>query len=119
MNKEKEAKRRIKEFKSKITKNLTIRQEANALVYCAFRNGFIEDLHAGRTLPEKYSDEKYSKISEEEMKKLMIESSARIAKLLKFKEKDLENYKLFISLEHGLCSDWEEIAEEYKITKDK
>jgi hypothetical protein len=27
---------------------LTIREEANALTCCAFRNGYIEELHAGK-----------------------------------------------------------------------
>jgi len=29
----------------------TVREEANALTCCAFRNGYIEELHAGKHSP--------------------------------------------------------------------
>lgn len=48
----------------------TLRQEANALTLACFRNGFLEDLH---------SDDR---IDDPEMKKLMIESSALVARWL-------------------------------------
>jgi hypothetical protein len=35
-----------------------------------YRNSPIEDLHAGIRLPKKYLDEKYSRITDEEMKHL-------------------------------------------------
>jgi hypothetical protein len=49
---------------------LTLRDLANALVLIAFRNGFLERLHA------------VGRISDPEMRKLMVESSAELAHLL-------------------------------------
>lgn len=69
----------------------TIREEANAITCYAFRNGFIENLHAGEPL-DKLEDSKWSRITDAEMKKLMIEASERIARLLTLKEKNPEEY---------------------------
>jgi hypothetical protein len=58
--------------------SLTVREEANALTCFAFRNGFIEKLHAG-----KYSEllEKpgLSRITDSEMKKLIVGASSALA----------------------------------------
>ena len=86
---------------------LTIREEANALTCCAFRNGYIEDLHAG-----KYSDllqkPELSRITNDEMKKLMIEASAKLAQLLAMKENHPEKYWQQIMFFHKhYCGEWE------------
>ena len=70
---------------------LTTREEANALTLLVFRNGFVEDLHAGKS-SELLKNKELSRITDEEMKKLMIESSAVLAWWLKLKEKDPEDY---------------------------
>ena len=74
-----------------MSRTRTIREEANALTCCAFRNGFLEDLHAGEW-SELLENSKLSRITDEEMKKLMIESSATLAKLLTLKEADPDAY---------------------------
>jgi PRTRC genetic system protein E len=45
--------------------------EAKAIVALAFRNGFIEELHAGKPCPVCEGNGEYSHISDEEMKKIM------------------------------------------------
>src|SRR5258708_2844545 len=50
----------------------TLRDEANALTAFAFRNGFLEDLHAGKSSPV-LSQPGFSRISDDEMQPLMIE----------------------------------------------
>lgn len=85
----------------------TIREEANALTCSAFRNGFIEELHAG-----KHSDlletPGLSRITDAEMKKLMIQSSARLAELLAMKESNPEKYWKQIEYCHETyCRNWE------------
>jgi len=62
----------------------TLRDEVNALVAWAFRNGPIEDLHAGKhsTLLD---DPLLSRITDEEMKALMINACQQMAKLLELK----------------------------------
>ena len=42
--------------------------EAKMIVALAFRNGPIEDLHAGKPCPTCSADSGYSRISDEEMK---------------------------------------------------
>jgi hypothetical protein len=64
---------------------LTLRDEANAITAQAFRNGFLETLHAGRWSPV-LSDPGISRITDDEMKKLMIETSARVAHWLYLRE---------------------------------
>jgi hypothetical protein len=53
---------------------LTVRDLANALIAGAVRNGYLEDLHAGRSSPV-LLEPAISRITDDEMKKLMIESS--------------------------------------------
>ncbi|PIN86794.1 hypothetical protein COV19_02885 [Candidatus Woesearchaeota archaeon CG10_big_fil_rev_8_21_14_0_10_44_13] len=86
--------------------NPTIREEANAIVAYAFRNGYIEDLHAGKH-SDILEDNSYSRITNEEMRKLMIECCQKMAQLLEMKEKDPNKYYLFISQYHNMfCSNW-------------
>ena len=65
----------------------TVRDEANALTAYAFRNGFLEDLHAGKSSPL-LEQPGYSRISDEEMRKLMIEASAKLAEMLRLKREE-------------------------------
>jgi len=65
--------------------DLTLRDEANALTARVFRNGFLEDLHAGEWSPV-LADPRWSRITDAEMKKLMIETSARLAHWLYLRE---------------------------------
>ena len=57
----------------------TIRDEANALTAYAFRNGPLENLHAGKSSPLT-SDPTLSRITDPEMKELMINASEKLAK---------------------------------------
>lgn len=85
----------------------TIREEANALVCCAVRNGYLEELHAGK-YSELLDRPELSRISDLEMKRLMIEVSSKLAELLEMKEKDAEKYwsevKYFLD---SYCTRWE------------
>lgn len=85
----------------------TIRDEANALVACAFRNGPIEDLHAGK-YSELLSDPSLSRITDDEMKALMINACRKMEELLQLKESDPEEYYRFIgSYNWRYCRQWE------------
>jgi len=86
---------------------LTIREEANALTCFAFRNGYIEDLHAGKH-SELLKNPEISRITNDEMKKLMIEASTAMAKLLTMKENDPDKYWEFLVAYNGAyCREWE------------
>ena len=90
-----------------VNEPFTLRDEANAITAFAFRNGLLEKLHAGEP-SELTASDKYSRITEPEMKALMIEASKKIADLLYFHRKDPEGYKAFIQ-DYGrkYCAKWE------------
>ena len=86
---------------------LTVREEANALTCCAFRNGYIEDLHAGK-YSELLEKPELSRITDAEMKKLMIGASAKLAELLTMKETNPDKYwKQMLFFHKNYCGRWE------------
>ncbi len=85
---------------------MTLREEANAIVAHVFRNGFIEDLHAG-IVEEKLLDPKYSRITNDEIKKLMIECCEKMEKLLQLREEKPHEYKeLLRRIFSNYCRRW-------------
>lgn len=85
----------------------TLRDEANAIVASAFRNGPIEDLHAGES-SELLEKPELSRITDDEMKKIMINASQCVEKLLREKQEDPSAYYQKI-MEYNLkyCRKWE------------
>jgi hypothetical protein len=85
----------------------TIRDEANAIVAYAFRNGPIENLHAGKYSPL-VEDSSLSRITNEEMKSIMISACRKIEELLLLKENDPDEYERRIR-DYNLdyCKGWE------------
>lgn len=73
--------------------------EAKAIVARAFRNGPIEDLHAGRICPVCSVDPSYSRISDPEMKVLMKAAVTQVYKLLWLRDHDVDGYAE--ALAHG------------------
>lgn len=85
---------------------ITVREEANALTALAFRNGFIEQLHAGRH-HEVLDDPEISRITDDEMKALMIQASEQLARLLHLRETDPEGYRKQIEFGARYCYKWD------------
>jgi hypothetical protein len=84
----------------------TLRDEANAIVAMAFRNGPLEDLHAGQH-SELLEDRKYSRITDEEMKELMLNACDHVERLLRLKQDDPKEYLLKIkSYGARYCRRW-------------
>jgi hypothetical protein len=84
----------------------TVPDEANALTAFAFRNGSLENLHAGKA-SALTSDPSLSRITDTEMKQLMIEASEKLAKMLNLREEDPEKYQCFIqSYALSYCRLW-------------
>ena len=73
----------------------TIRDEANALAAFAFRNGPIENLHAGKSSPLT-ADSSLSRITDDEMKELMVNASEMLAVVLALRDSDPDKYRRFI-----------------------
>lgn len=87
-------------------KEFTIRDEANALTAFAFRNGFIEELHAGRASPL-LQEPGYSRITDDEMRRLMIEASEKLARKLQIKRSNPKEYGSWIRSYNAMyCRKW-------------
>jgi len=72
----------VTRFLSNGQREFTLRDEANAMCAYAFRNGPIEDIHAS------VDSDGRPRISDPEMRRLMIEASGKLAKLLEMKAAD-------------------------------
>jgi len=94
-------------FENLFDGGFTIRNEANALVAWAFRNGPLEDLHAGEH-SALLEDPSLSRITDEEMKALMISACRQLAELLTLKATEPAGYERQIkSYNWRYCRDWE------------
>lgn len=84
----------------------TMRDEANALTAHAFRNGPLEDLHAGKSSPLT-QDASLSRITDGEMKELMINASEKLARMLALREKNPEAYQEMVRMYGAMyCGAW-------------
>ena len=85
----------------------TTRDEANALVAFAFRNGPIENLHAG-DYSELLENKSLSRITNPEMKEIMLNACEKVAELLQMKETHPESYDAFVKrYNYDYCQAWD------------
>lgn len=85
----------------------TLRDEANALVAWAFRNGPLEQLHRGRYSPL-LEDDSLSRITDAEMKILMLNACQTMESLLRLRESDPEEYARQVrAYSFQYCRRWE------------
>ena len=99
---------------------LTLRDEANAITAHVFRNGFLEDLHSGLPSPL-VTNPRFARITDPEMKKLMIESSAKLAHWLCLREMLLEEkpeayYQLLRVVAFRASRNWEREAQSCEVS---
>jgi hypothetical protein len=95
---------------SAVLPGLTARDEANALVAGAVRNdALFETLHAGRSIPEIYGPD-VSRISDAEMKQLMIRFSASVAWLLHLRDEKPDEYARQIDFFRRYTGNWERVS---------
>jgi hypothetical protein len=83
-------------------------KEAKSIVAHAFRNGPIEDIHAGVDCPRCAGKQKYSHITEDEMKLLMKTAVNRVYTMLWLKMNEPEKYKAFVELGTFFASSWDQ-----------
>ena len=83
------------------------RDEANALIAMAVRNGPIESLHAGRHSPL-IEDSTLSRLTDDEIKSVMIHATKCLAGLLRLRDSSPELYQRYVR-EYGkmYCRFWE------------
>ena len=82
--------------------------EAKALVALAFRNGPIEDLHAGRPCAACNGNPEISHISDEELKKIMKAAVNKVYSLLWQRENDSEAYGKSLVLGARYTQRWDD-----------
>lgn len=83
----------------KMTLDSDLAMEAKALVALAFRNGPIEDLHAGTPCPACSGRAEISRISDDEIKAIMKSAVDSLYRLLWQRDYDPRDYQE--SLAHG------------------
>jgi len=83
-------------------------REAKAIVVLAFRNGPIEDVHAGRRRPLCEGDTEYSHITQDEMKLIMKNAVNQIYKLLRMKVDDPDGYETKIAHGERFTRNWDD-----------
>lgn len=72
-------------------------REAKAIVALAFRNGPIEDVHAGKTCPRCHGKTEYSPITDGEMSQIMKAAVDQVFTFLVLKEQDPKEYQALLS----------------------
>lgn len=92
--------------------SFTHRDEANALIALAVRNGPIEDLHAGKH-SALLEDHTLSRLTNSEMKVLMIYATRILAALLAMRDTHPEAYRRHLQLYGAMyCREWERWPDE-------
>ena len=92
----------------KMTLDPDLAEEAKALVALAFRNGPIEDLHAGRPCKVCSGNQEISHISDEEMKKIMRSAVNNLYRLLWQRDCDPMAYQENLALGRRYTSHWDD-----------
>ena len=83
-------------------------REAKAIVALAFRNGPIEDLHAGKPCPTCTGQPGYSRITDEEMRLIMKNAVDHVYALLCLKDGNPVEYESQMRLGEHYTTKWDE-----------
>jgi hypothetical protein len=94
----------------KMTLDPDLAVEAKALVALAFRNGPIEDLHAGRLCAVCGGNREISHISDEEMKAIMKSAVNNLYRLLWQRDSDPVAYNENLALGRRYTLHWDDPA---------
>jgi hypothetical protein len=92
----------------KMTRDPDLALEAKALVALAFRNGPIEDLHAGRPCSVCSGNREISHISDEEMKAIMKSAVNTLYRLLWQRDCDPAAYNEKLALGRRFTVHWDD-----------
>src|SRR5208282_2316967 len=94
--------------KRKMTLDRELAAEAKSIVAFAFRNGPIEDVHAGKECPACAGKPEYSHITQAEMKNIMKQAVDTVYKLLWLKLNDPEKYAATLEFGNRYTRFWAE-----------
>jgi hypothetical protein len=98
----------MKKSKAVIEDSSRLAREAKAIVALAFRNGPIEDVHAGKTCPTCHGKAKYSHITQGEMRRIMKGAVDKVYMFLVLKERDPDAYEALVRLGERYTAAWDE-----------
>lgn len=93
--------------KAELTINLELAEEAKSLIALAFRNGSIEDIHAGKECPTCADRSEYSHISDAEMKRIMKRAVDKLYALLWFKTNSSDVYRAVVKAGNRYTITWD------------
>src|SRR6267142_816355 len=85
-----------------------VADEAKAIVALAYRNGPIEEIHAGKACPTCDDDPRYSHISDAEMKQIMKFAVNQVYMLLRLKMLDPSRYAQTLQLGSLYTTAWDD-----------
>ena len=85
-----------------------IARQAKAIVALAFRNGPIEQIHAGRSCPTCTGQAGFSRITDDEMQSIVKNAVNRLYELLVLKEEDPVEYEAKIQFGERYTARWDE-----------
>jgi len=85
-----------------------IARESKAIVALAFRNGPIEQIHAGPSCPTCTGQAGFSRITDDEMKSIMRNAVNRLYEFLLLKEEDPVEYESEIQFGERYTARWDE-----------
>ena len=85
-----------------------VAREAKALVALAFRNGPIENVHAGKPCPTCDGNPEYSHITQDEMRSIMKTAVDRVYTYLLLKENDMAAYEALLVYGEKYTRAWDE-----------
>jgi len=94
--------------KRKMTLDSELAAEAKGIVALAFRNGPIEDVHAGKECPNCAGKVEYSHITQDEMKNIMKRAVDTVYKLIWLRQNDPEKYAATIEYGNRHTRLWDE-----------
>jgi len=95
--------------KSNASPNLSaVAREAKALVALAFRNGPVENLHAGKVCPTCNGNPQYSHITPDQMRSIMKNAVDHLYTYLLLKENDKAAYEALLSFGARYTTAWDE-----------
>lgn len=97
-----------KEHSKKTPSRSRLARESKVIVALAFRNGPIEDVHAGKACPTCAGNSKYSHITDEEMKRIMKCAVNRLYEMLCEREFAPERYENTLRFGDGYVVNWDE-----------
>ena len=99
---------RMKKSSMVLDNSSRVAREAKALVALAFRNGPIENVHAGKNCPRCHGKAEYSHITQREMRQIMKAAVDRLYTFLVLKEHDRNAYEALLTLGEQYTTAWDE-----------